>query len=355
MDDKVVFLSVIIPVYNAQSYLYECVRSILSQSFKNFEIIIVNDGSTDDSEAIALRLVETDSRVHYHSQPNQGSLAARITGLRFAGGEYFTFCDADDEYATDKAFQLLHDTAASHPCDLIQFGSYIKYRFLRRKKVQSHNEIVDKTTFLSRDYPRLLCSFWDDSRLTVNIWNKMYRKALASQLPENLAEERVFWGDDTIMNLFLTEHCDSACYLIEPLYCHHKRRGFTNRWNETIMYDLNSIKRYQLEFTQRQAQEKQELLQKILYSEVAGWFFIHIQEGLKELSHEEMIRHIRQVLALPSFVKARAYYLSCNDENWEAVNLLREGDPEKYMAAAITAKKHESVSSKIKKLLAKII
>lgn len=98
-------ISVIIPVYNAQPYLHRCIDSVLASAYSDFEIILVNDGSTDRSPEICRAYAETDSRVIYISQENQGVSAARNRGLAAARGEWIVFLDSDD-FITDDYLSL---------------------------------------------------------------------------------------------------------------------------------------------------------------------------------------------------------------------------------------------------------
>lgn len=98
--------SIIIPVYNVEPYLRECVDSVLHQSFVDWEAIIVNDGSTDNSLAILERYAAKDERIMVVNQPNVGTAAARNTGLRMAQGDYIVFLDSDD-WLEDHALQTI--------------------------------------------------------------------------------------------------------------------------------------------------------------------------------------------------------------------------------------------------------
>ena len=94
-------VSVIIPVYNVEKYLRRCLNSVIDQEYKNIEIILVNDGSTDNSLEIAISYKEKDKRIKVFSQENQGLSAARNMGLDKSHGEYITFIDSDDYVSKD--------------------------------------------------------------------------------------------------------------------------------------------------------------------------------------------------------------------------------------------------------------
>lgn len=115
-------VSVILPVYNAQNYLRQCMDSVLSQTLQEIEIICVNDGSTDDSEKILREYEAKDSRVHVMSQENAGAGAARNTGLRKAKGEYLSFLDADDFFEPDM-LEAAWKKAKQGNAQIVVFGS----------------------------------------------------------------------------------------------------------------------------------------------------------------------------------------------------------------------------------------
>ena len=89
-------VSIVVPVYNAEKYLEQCLNSIQNQTYKNFEVILVNDGSMDHSESICKSFVEGDSRFRYFLKSNGGASAARNFGLDHVRGDFITFIDADD-------------------------------------------------------------------------------------------------------------------------------------------------------------------------------------------------------------------------------------------------------------------
>lgn len=115
-------ISVIIPVYNVEEYLRECVDSVLCQTYGNFEIILVDDGSTDSSGEICDEYLEKDERVTVIHQKNGGLSAARNTGLSEANGDYLYFLDSDD-YISENAFETLLETAQRDNSDIVFFDA----------------------------------------------------------------------------------------------------------------------------------------------------------------------------------------------------------------------------------------
>lgn len=111
-------VSVIVPVYNTETYIAECIESVIAQTFTDWELILVNDGSTDRSGAICDEYATRDPRIRIIHQPNAGVSAARNTGLDSAKGEWITFLDADD-YASELLLQNLYQHANVHNADFV--------------------------------------------------------------------------------------------------------------------------------------------------------------------------------------------------------------------------------------------
>lgn len=113
--EKMLFLSVIIPVYNVEKYLSQCLDSVLSQSFSNFEVILVDDGSQDNSGKICEEYAEKDCRINVYHNSNGGVSAARNFGLSKAKGNYIVFLDSDDFYSDSTFFEKLYQKVDNVP------------------------------------------------------------------------------------------------------------------------------------------------------------------------------------------------------------------------------------------------
>ena len=116
-------LSVIVPVYNVKKYLIECLNSILSQTFTDFELILVNDGSTDNCGEICDKYASQDSRVVVIHKENGGLSSARNSGLEYASGKYITFIDSDDYYTNEHIYeQCITKLEQNNEIDFIQIS-----------------------------------------------------------------------------------------------------------------------------------------------------------------------------------------------------------------------------------------
>ena len=124
MYNKSIPISVIVPVYKVEQYLHRCIDSILSQSFSDFELILVDDGSPDNCGKICDEYAAKDSRVRVFHKPNGGVSSARNLGLDNARGEWVTFIDSDDYVKIDYLLELLHNCTINH-ADFIAINNFI--------------------------------------------------------------------------------------------------------------------------------------------------------------------------------------------------------------------------------------
>lgn len=349
------FFSIIICAYNEENHLAKSLNSILKQTFRNFEVIIVDDGSTDRTIQICRHYHNKDNRVCYYQRSNHGLFQSRIYGVSRSIGKYIMFCDADDYYVSKNAFDYIYCILNEKTCDMLQFGYYNKYHLLKSNKTNYNEELVDRDIFKFRDYPKLLCSYWEESKLNNPVWNKVYSKKLFQNVTDEVKQQRFFWGEDQILNLFLLEKCEKVYFCSKPLYCYLSVDGGTKKWRKETMYDLDTIKKYQLMFVEKCNSKERKLYERVLFAELAAWFLLFLESSIPVLTRSEIIDYVNEILDLPRFQIARNYYLSENDEKWEAVDLLRKADAEQYYIAARSNYFKNKKKNAIKKLAKKII
>ena len=137
-------ISVIIPIYNAEKYLRECINSVLNQTYKNFELLLIDDGSTDGSGTICNEYANNDSRVKVVHKQNGGVSAARNSGLELAKGEYVAFVDSDD-FVNENYLLSLYKKAIETNADLVfcKFARYINGQVLNVNEDLPENLLAD--------------------------------------------------------------------------------------------------------------------------------------------------------------------------------------------------------------------
>lgn len=174
MENNNTKISIILSVYNVEKYLNECLDSILNQTFKDFELICINDSSTDRSLDILNDYAAKDSRVKVFTQPNGGASSTRNLGMKYAVGEYLMFLDSDDYFGTT-LLEKLYTKASNYNADFV-VTSYKLYddstKEITDKKSQiNKNFLPDKEVFCIDDMQQCKFSF-----LPMAPWTKMYKK-----------------------------------------------------------------------------------------------------------------------------------------------------------------------------------
>ena len=168
MKNLTPLISVIVPIYNVEAYLRDCLDSILQQTYKNLEVILINDGSKDSSQAIAEGYVGKDKRFQLINQENKGLAAARNKGLEYVHGEYIMFFDSDDKIALDAIENLL--TPINGKSRIFSMGKYSTKDILEQqhKDIQTHSV---KGTLLTR-----LKAVQSSGYPSFSAWGKLYSR-----------------------------------------------------------------------------------------------------------------------------------------------------------------------------------
>lgn len=189
-------MSIIIPVYNAEEYLEECIQSLLNQSFHDCEFIFINDGSTDNSKNIIDKYRENDERIKLINQQNKGVSEARNRGILNAKGKYITFVDADDyvdQFVYEKIYNLLED----NDWDVIIYN--IEEEIEGHKNIIKYNIVENQT--LEKKYldEYIMPMFIREDKMN-SVCNKIYKNSVVCnyniKFPKNVS-----LGEDCIFNI----------------------------------------------------------------------------------------------------------------------------------------------------------
>ncbi len=169
-DNKFPLISVIVPIYNVSQYLDRCIKSILSQSYQNLNIVLVDDGSTDGSGELCDKYACEDSRIQVIHKSYGGVSDARNAGIRAAIGEYFCFVDSDD-YVTDDYVSYLYDLIEQYECRISICGTIVVLGNGKTLGTDScKTEVITSRECIER-------IFYDEG-ITVSTWGKMYQRNL---------------------------------------------------------------------------------------------------------------------------------------------------------------------------------
>ena len=217
-------LSVIVPVYNTEKYLRECIDSILAQTFTDFELILVDDGSTDNSRDVCDAYGQTDGRVCVIHQKNGGVTAARKRGVEVAEGEYISFIDSDD-WIDPNMFQDMLIQADLHNADMVLCDMLIER--------QNEHSVIrsSELTGLFREerlekqiYRNMLFDFSQNAPgLSLNLWNKLIKSAIVKAAFDELPNDLTY-GEDAVGSLvcLLRSKC---IFIMENSAFYHYRQA----------------------------------------------------------------------------------------------------------------------------------
>lgn len=207
-------ISVIVPVYKVEKYLRQCVESIQAQTYKDLEIILVDDGSPDKCPNICDELAKKDGRIKVVHKENGGQSTARNQGLSYATGEFIGFVDSDDTIEPNM-YQTLYQLINCYQVDIAMCGC---------------NTIDERSTMLATTkdigQPLLLNQneLWHEVFAELNnaVWNKLFK---ASLLKDIRFPEDIIHGEDLLFNIEYLKLCNTGVITSEPLYNYLKREG----------------------------------------------------------------------------------------------------------------------------------
>ncbi len=201
-------ISVIVPVYNAEKFIKRCIDSILCQTYKSFELVLVNDGSKDRSLDIMQEYADNDSRIKIYSQENKGVAAARNTGLLNSTGDYILYVDSDDWIEPDALERLL--TAADCNTDIV---------FCSSDNAETPDSVKSETDIIYEnwDNKRQILEFIKHKRMSGMLWNKLIKRCLTDGIFFN---EKTGYGEDAEFLWQVLKRSQKMILTNEILYHH---------------------------------------------------------------------------------------------------------------------------------------
>ena len=211
-------VSIIVPVYNAEKFLNRCVDSILGQEYKDFELILVDDGSKDMSGAICDAYAKTDGRVAVIHKENSGVSDTRNKGIEKAKGTYLQFVDSDD-WLTPDATKLMVRAAEENGCDMVISDFYrVVGEMVSRKGDIESDRVISREEFAA-----FMMENPADYYYGV-LWNKLYRRDLVNRYGIRMDAE-ISWCEDFMFNLEYVRYAKTFYALRAPVYYYVKTKG----------------------------------------------------------------------------------------------------------------------------------
>lgn len=235
--------SVIVPIYNSEIYLEECLDSILNQSERDFELLLVDDGSFDRSKNICDEYAKKDDRIKVFHNENHGVSYSRNYALERANGEYIIFVDSDDKLKEDGLENLV-----GHDCDLLIYD-YERLLGDRTIFCPANLKVLPNYLIEERSKTLLLSEFFTSYKFNP-IWRIRYRKELIKDIR---FDEEMITGEDLIFNLNAFDRAKSFFYLDTSLYLYRKNENscvhsFKEKKYDCLKKTISSLKSYSVKW-----------------------------------------------------------------------------------------------------------
>lgn len=276
-------ISIIVPVWNSAQYIRRCISSVLNQTYKDWELILVNDGSVDDSEEIIRSYLE-DDRIKLYSKENGGVSSARNYGIENSTGEYLLFLDSDDWLAENTCEELM-SVILQKSTDCVVFGFS-----------QTHGKIwapeydIDYMSLsdLKNDF-----DYWLNTELLSSSVNKIYRRSLVdSYFPVDMS-----FGEDLVFSLIYISHCNRISFIKTPLYQHevYNTQSLTHSFDINRFVDVERIQNTILNFA------------NVVTVETFHKYFLDVQRLVRMFFHYKSIPFMLKMHILDDW-RRRSYY-----------------------------------------------
>lgn len=294
MSSKV---SIIVPVYNVEMYLKRCIDSLLCQTYHNIEIILVDDGSTDNSQILCDEIVNQNSIVKVIHKENGGLASARLAGFKISSGEYVLFVDSDDYIAVDMVEKLVL-SAESMCADLTICGYYtVNNGVTHKNTIPFNTELILKREDIERMYVcPLIGPLKEEGALPGFLWIRLLRKSLIQE--SFFCSERVYYKEDHVFDLLYSDNVKRIAIVNEPLYYYcYNSESLSNR------YRTNKWQMYRNLFTfyQRFAKERNLVVYQRISNALAGAVLATVDNAVLRGSYKKFYKEVNELTDDPLF------------------------------------------------------
>ena len=294
-------ISIIVPVYNIEEYIGECIESIVNQSYSNMEIIIVNDGSTDTSGQICNEWKKKDTRICVINKQNGGLSDARNYGLKIATGEYICFVDGDD--TIDLSYiQILYDSINKYKVDLVACNFY------------QNNIETGKLEYPKRFSDRVLCV--DSNKYMELVYNNTYLATACIKMGKRKIYENIFFPvgkkhEDSFVIIDVIMNCDKIGIIPDCLYFYRQRKtSIMNNQDEDLFLDDFAWINYHIEVLSKLNLKKTLFEAKKLFCHNYIKNYKLLSDNNKKIVQEQYKKYYKDIIFCRYMsIKSRTKYL----------------------------------------------
>tara|TARA_B110000503_G_scaffold60749_1_gene96383 strand:+ start:915 stop:1988 length:1074 start_codon:yes stop_codon:yes gene_type:complete len=268
-------ISIIVPIYNGEKVIKKCIDSVLNQTFKDWELIIINDCSIDKTDAIIKKYMETDTRIKYINETqNVQSLLARIHGLKIATGDYIAFLDGDD-WMHKNALNALFENALKTNADVV-FGAWRRvfdnYGFIKTKPLNLYYDQLIEGVFEKEEIEENFgYSYFANHGLPVINWAKLHKRELLDNVL-NYPFPKIIKGTDLYLNLLIFQNVNKISF-IKDVIVYYRDGGVSQTLKTNYLNNVDEL--YQLRKKILENTPKKEQAYNYMNKELANTFFYY--------------------------------------------------------------------------------
>ena len=307
-------VSVIVPIYNVEKYIGELVESLINQTLREIEIILVDDGSPDRSGIICDQFAKNDSRIHVIHKPNGGVSAARNDGLKIANGEYVIFCDSDDWLPSD-AFEKMYNESKTRLADIVIGDVYLSendnkklVHFYDKPFVTSDTDFIRK--LVQADIYKTYCPCPYNGTPAFGYggpWNKIVKRELLvnNNIEFDIRVKGIF--DDILYTAYILANAKKVAYIQEPVYYYRIiASSITHSYKPNVLEINNAIFNSWQEFMEKYGRDG--LYQKPYYGVIIRRFVetlpVYFLSVKNPKPFSEKIHELSEVINEPVYQEA---------------------------------------------------
>lgn len=298
-------ISIIVPVFNVEDYIKECLESIIKQTYTNLEILIIDDGSTDTSGQICDNYAKKDKRIKVIHQQNLGLSASRNKGIKLSKGKYLSFIDSDD-IINPLMIELLYKEITNNNCDI----SICKFQIFNDKFINRNKEY--SVSLLNQD--EFLKKLMIDKEISSHACNKLYNKDLFKEI--KFIEGKKYEDIGTTYKLGF--NLNKACYLNIELYGYRNRENsiINNLKKETLIDYIDMINKRYEDLIQKKPELKDYLDMNRINATTRYFLEIIRHKQLNLLNNKELKNKLdKELLITKNLIRKETRQLSTFKEN----------------------------------------
>ena len=293
-------VSIIVPVYGVEAYIVECIESLINQSYKNIEILLIDDQSPDKCPEICEKYAEADKRIRVIHKRNGGAGSARNAGLRNYRGEYVCFVDGDDYVDTDY-IQVLYDAVSKNNADI----AVVDYQYLYKHKREKNEMKIGSIKQNNIEYLRKFLTRWNTGMMT----NKIFKRDILSGIlfVEGRRIDDEFFTYQAVMNAKYIIEMDKVLYtyrMRSSSVMNTEHQYYKEMLNDRIDYLTQRYEDVTKKYPQLTGAYLENYMDNLIQIKINGGIYIEIKNKIKLIIKQ----HFVQLLLGPVDIKAKIIF-----------------------------------------------